>query len=237
MHPQDTIPEAVDEPEEWRPVPGFEGIYSVSSFGRVRSERKRKSSYPGLILKPGRETNGRLFVNLRHDGHGVHARIHQLVARMFIGPVPPGKQINHIDGDHQNNRAENLEYVTEAENKAHAVRLGLVCHGERRPETHLTEADVTAIRTSNESRAVLAERYGMTAVSIGKIQRGDRWQRVGGPVSRMKPGKYPRPEPPAEMIHDIRNSTESSRVVAARYGISFRTVLDIRNGKRWSHIP
>ena len=51
--------------------------------------------------------------------------MHSLVALVFIGPRPEGKQINHIDGVRPNNSANNLEYVTPSENNFHAYMLGL----------------------------------------------------------------------------------------------------------------
>ena len=80
----------------------------------------------GKTLRPQEDGNRRLFVTLSKNGKYKPTKVHKLVAAAFIGPRPEGLEINHIDGDHQNNAASNLEYCTQSENMKHAVRLGLV---------------------------------------------------------------------------------------------------------------
>lgn len=110
--------------EEWRPVAGHEGIYSVSNLGRVRSDRRAGNTYAGKILACPIRAGSYRYVTLG----GTPARnplVHRLIASAFLGPVPVGKQVNHIDGIKTNNRATNLEYVTPRENMQHAMRTGL----------------------------------------------------------------------------------------------------------------
>ena len=123
--------------EAWQPVPGYEGLYEVSDQGRVRSldreiEKRGRAGVlmnlqlRGRVLKPQMDGNVRLFVTLSKDGKCKPQRVHKLVAHAFLGTKPEGLQINHIDGDCQNNAASNLEYCTASENMKHAVRLELV---------------------------------------------------------------------------------------------------------------
>src|SRR3990167_5147106 len=103
--------------EEWRPVPGFEGLYSVSSLGRVRSER--------IVILRGEISNwGYPQVALRKDGQYKSRTIHSLVAEAFHGPRPPKHVVNHRNGTKRDNRPENLEYVTQKGNVAHAFANG-----------------------------------------------------------------------------------------------------------------
>ena len=105
--------------EEWRqmhdPVSGCKVPgRMVSSLGRITSQRNR--TYSGCLRKSGYyKTHITLSSNARTE------LVHRLVAFAFLGPpVPPRKYVNHIDLDKGNNAANNLEYVTPAENVAHS---------------------------------------------------------------------------------------------------------------------
>lgn len=118
--------------EIWKPIIGFEGIYEVSSHGRVRSldrivECKNGALKPkkGLVLSPKIEKSGYLAVNLKYGGSGIMKRIHCLVAQAFI-PNPENKDIvNHKNGIKSANYLFNLEWNTSTENNQHARRTGL----------------------------------------------------------------------------------------------------------------
>lgn len=108
--------------ESWNPVPGYEGYYAVSDFGRVRSldrvlntvQGKRK--WPGRIMSPVPDKLGRPVVNLRKGGRTKQWKVHRLVASAFIGPCPDGMEVCHGDGDNQNNHVSNLRYDTHQAN-------------------------------------------------------------------------------------------------------------------------
>lgn len=106
--------------EYWKPIEGFEN-YEVSNLGQVRSFYTREAK----VLKPSINKDGYLKVGLRKDGKQYLKSIHRLVATAFI-PNPEDKlQVNHIDGDKQNNTVFNLEWVTCKENIQHAWNTGL----------------------------------------------------------------------------------------------------------------
>jgi hypothetical protein len=94
--------------ESWRQVVGFPG-YEVSEHGRVR----RSSS--GRVLR-GRPTNHYLSVCLSVRGHVEQRLVHRLVAEAFLGAIPTGGQVDHVNGIKADNRAANLEIVTPGEN-------------------------------------------------------------------------------------------------------------------------
>lgn len=111
--------------EEWRDIPGYEGCYQVSSIGRVRSldRRARRRHHSGrqfecqlrgrvLSLQYG--GTGYLQVAL---GRGNIRMVHRLVALAFIGPVPPGHEVRHRNGDKTDNSLANLAYATHVENE------------------------------------------------------------------------------------------------------------------------
>lgn len=108
--------------EIWKPVVGYEGYYEVSNLGNVRSLKRK--GYKNGNLRQGEKTTGYLIVVLYKDGKGTTKSVHRLVAKAFI-PNPKNKpQVNHIDSNRKNNKVENLEWVTRAENAQHAYDSG-----------------------------------------------------------------------------------------------------------------
>lgn len=117
--------------EEWKDIPGYEGSYRVSNLGRVKSLSKtitklRKGkivSYKlkGRVLKTVCTRYGYVEVNL--GSRNRHKLVHRLVAETFL-PNPENKpQVNHIDGNKQNNRVENLEWASCSENMYHSCHI------------------------------------------------------------------------------------------------------------------
>jgi hypothetical protein len=107
--------------ETWRAVPGYEGIYDVSSMARVRS--LPRPTTPGGILKPSLNPQGYQVVKLCKGGEEVARTVHGLVALAFHGPRGE-LEVRHLDGDQLNNLPGNLTYGTHAENMQDMVRHG-----------------------------------------------------------------------------------------------------------------
>jgi hypothetical protein len=113
---------AVSGGEKWRPVPGFERTYEVSSLGRIRSIPRPRTR--GGIRKQYVTNAGYLAVILSQDGKTSNLSVHALVAAAFIGPRPEGMEVRHIDGDQLNLSASNLAYGTHSSNMLDKVRHG-----------------------------------------------------------------------------------------------------------------
>lgn len=97
--------------EKWKDVKGYEGLYQVSTLGRVRSFYTHNGSGQ-RILHSQKRSHGYLGVTLVKDGVPSCRNIHRLVAEAFIDNPCNYEQINHKDEDKTNNRVENLEWCT-----------------------------------------------------------------------------------------------------------------------------
>lgn len=110
--------------EEWKPVEGFEGLYEVSNHGNVRRIFRYGRPWIGLC-KPKITKDGYYESTLVKDGKPKSIRTHRIVAKAFCENPENKLEVNHIDGNKLNNRADNLEWCTSSENQKHAYRLGL----------------------------------------------------------------------------------------------------------------
>ena len=127
------LPEDGHPAEEWRAVVGWEGIYQVSSHGRVRSVPRWVGNGLGRWLVQGQilavhptQRSRHLFLTLNRDGGRCRRSrtVHQLVAEAFIGPRPEGLQCRHLDDNKLNNHVSNIVYGTQSENTLDSVRNG-----------------------------------------------------------------------------------------------------------------
>jgi len=174
--------------ETWRPVPGAEGYYSVSDLGRVRSEplaARALGKQRGKVLKTSADSKGYLWFRIMIPGLPPRStKVHRAVAAAFLGPPQAGMQVNHKNGNKQDNRLENLEYVTCAENIRHCWQNGLHgtahCRGEANQRAKLTADDVRVIRRlyPEVSLGRLAALYGVTKTNVWSIVRKKTWQHV-----------------------------------------------------------
>ena len=118
--------------EMWKDISGYEGLYQVSNFGRVKSLPRTVRTRSGTgerserIISGGTYSNDYNFVCLRKNGFNRNHSIHRLVAEAFIPNPSNLPTVNHIDGNKQNNYVENLEWCTQGENLKHAIKIGLV---------------------------------------------------------------------------------------------------------------
>ena len=161
--------------EIWRWIEGYEGLYKVSTFGRVK---RFYGNGKTKILKPWLNRQGYLIFDLCKGAKSKHFPIHQLVARAFI-PNPENKpEPNHEDANKMNNHVSNLKWVTRAENQKHAFANGLSPKGEAHHSAKITDEQREEIRRiavkgdSEFGLNALARKYGINSASICEIVNG-----------------------------------------------------------------
>jgi hypothetical protein len=170
--------------EIWQAAPGQEWRLEVSNLGRVRTlptvRHGVRNGVPNVQRKSGRELrpflnhSGYPTISLQHEGKRPKFFVHRFVALAFVPGYFDGATVNHIDGDKTNNRADNLEWVTLAENTALQWKTGLInFRGEKHPRAKLADRDVLAIRSrAGEHPKILAREFGVSEALIYKIRSG-----------------------------------------------------------------
>ncbi len=225
-----------DAKEEWRTIAKWPD-YEVSNLGRVR---RAKGELPMTVVCY-------VKVGLQKPGGGGRdwPSVHKLVAEAFHGERPSkGHVVNHKNGAQDDNRADNLEWVTYQENTQHAVDTGLfVARGERHANALLTEAQVAEIKTAYTGawgqQKTLAEKYGVSRMAIGQIVRGENWRHVDVPVeitatpSDRKNARLTA-EQVAAVLDEYRGPVRGELVrLAKKYDVLPRIISNIIRGKSW----
>ena len=127
----------------------------------------------GRKVKPQPNGKGYLRVHIA----GKMYLVHRLVAEKYVPNPDNLPQVNHKDGDKTNNRADNLEWVSNLGNRSHAVKTGLQISGERCPWAKLTQKDVDYIREHTElSSRKIAVMFGVSDSLIRTIRRKEAWK-------------------------------------------------------------
>ncbi len=113
--------------ERWKPVVGYEGYYSVSTLGRVRSEARTISrkdggrghtvNYRKRIISTPPAGGGHYSLGLNRGGKRKTVEVHRLVFEAFVRPLLPGEHVHHLNDVKTDNRVENLQALPDVEHK------------------------------------------------------------------------------------------------------------------------
>lgn len=171
--------------ERWMPVVGFEGYYSVSDRGQVRSETRvvarcsGGSHYvQGRILKTPLSVRGYAVASLWANGIGTMKNVHRLMLEAFDRPMFAGDVCRHLNGDKTDNSLENLRWGTQKENGADSVRHGVIPRGEEHHGALLTVDHVVEIRRSSASSYELAKRFDVHPRTIRDARNRITWRHI-----------------------------------------------------------
>lgn len=165
--------------EVWKDIEWYKGLYQVSSEGKVRSlDRYEKSKGGSLRFRKGRilaqtkRKNGYLTVSLNREGVNKKHLIHRLVAKAFIHNIKNLPEVNHEDGNKENNHTYNQK---------HAFDNGLqkARRGSSNGQAKLNENEINEIKKlytlGRYSKSILGNMFGISRSQVGRIVRGERW--------------------------------------------------------------
>ena len=163
--------------EVWKDIEGYEGLYQVSSEGRVKSV-PRKGTY-GRILKPRICSNYECVCLYGTSKRNV--LVHRLVAKAFVPNPESKREVNHRNGIKTDNKAVNLEWVTPKENISHAHKAGLFDESLNKHRKAVIATNISTGETRiYESQLAAATDLGIKQSTISKmIRKGMAGKRTG----------------------------------------------------------
>lgn len=160
--------------DEWRTVPGFDN-YLCSRTGFVKNKKT------GRILKPADDSDGYPKVTLTNSLKKKHCiAVHRVVATTYLWNKDK-PQVNHKDGNKHNNCVENLEWVTNKENIAHAIRTGLLkVKGSDNANAKINSRTAKHIRelfvSGKWNKCQLGRMFGISRTMVRYIVEGKNWR-------------------------------------------------------------
>jgi len=249
----------MEEVEVWKPVVGYEGLYEVSSLGRLKrlprtaGAGEATRSLSEKIMKPGKHSFGYSQFTLTKGGETENVLLHRLVLEAFDGPPPsPGLLALHGDGDPSNNRRNNLRWGTHKDNVEDSILHGTIYSGAKHHSSKLTDEDVHQIRRLADAGAPFAwigSQYGIAYQNAARIGRRQVWRHLP---------ERSWPEPPERrdgkksewfesqdskldtesvgQIRALRAAGGSFAWIVMQYGVCGTAVRNVCLGKTWRHV-
>ena len=155
---------------EWKEIKGYEGLYEVSNMGEVRSLPRQGTK--GRILKQ-HERKGYLRVALTKDHKTTWCSVNRLVAEAFIPNPNNLEQVDHINSNRLDNRAENLQWLTRQDNIIKACGKKIRCIETGKVYNTITDALVELGKSKKDG--------SITAAAKGRQKSafGYHWEYVG----------------------------------------------------------
>jgi hypothetical protein len=207
---------------------GEETTYTISDTGEVFNKKNKKMK---LRITP----NGYVQLCLRINKTYFYVYAHRAVYESFIGPIPTGLEINHIDGNKLNNSLSNLEAITPKENKRHAWDTGLAYHHNPHERYHVQkklEKDIPldmveeickALESPDSTYLEIAEKFKIEPWIIYHIMNGNLWLDISSKYKlkqrfKKRAKKYKERD---EIIFKLRSKGYTIQQIADELGISF----------------
>lgn len=184
----------IDAEVTWRSIFGYDGVYLVSDTGLIYSEARTEFVASGRtgghfryrqpkLLTPKLSNSGYLQIGLHLNGRCRRESIHRIVAKTFV-PNPEGlPEVNHLDGNKVNNRADNLVWSNRSQNSLHSTRVLGKNRGTDNTKAKLNDIAVVEIcRRLNrgDRQSDIAVDFNVTNSAIHRIHRGYNWSWLTG---------------------------------------------------------
>ena len=154
-------------------------LYTIDEFGKVKNTKTNK------YLKGAINSKGYLRVELHLNKKIKKFFVHRLVAEYFVENPLNKEQVNHIDGNKLNNNMNNLEWVTNQENRNDAIKNNLTKNlcGEEAPWSKLTKKDVIFIRSEYDKKETfnakkLSKKFKVSTSQILLVAKRKSWKSV-----------------------------------------------------------
>lgn len=172
--------------EIWKPVIGYEKEYLISNLGRLKSLPRQGNCKQKKIRKTHLDKKGYEVCDLIKNKEYKHIRIHRLVAEAFIPNPKHYEQVNHKDGNKQNNKVENLEWCTNEQNYKHSIENGLrdiykainiMTKVKEKPVKQYTKDGIFLKTWNSEKEAKIY--YNKKSAHIGDACKGKRKYAIG----------------------------------------------------------
>ncbi len=178
--------------EIWKDIKGYEGKYQVSNFGRVKSlyqeymggwRKQQLIVRPETILKSPCNSDGYPLVGLSKNNKRKSFKVHRLVAQEFIPNLYNLPEINHKNGNKNDNSINNLEWCTPQENVIHGINIlgNRRAYGIRQHLAKLNDDLVKKIKMEfNEGKTPyeLSPIYNVNARTLYRIKNNETWKHV-----------------------------------------------------------
>ena len=224
--------------EVWRDVVGYEGVYKVSNFGRVkRIKRARGAKFGGILSQHVDRKSSEKKVVLSKDSKPKVHRVHRLVAFAFLGHPPTERYVvAHGDGNASNNRLANLRWATRSENSfdqvLHGTNVGKY-HGRK---SALSDEQVTAILLDKRSHEEVAKDFNLSPNTVGQIRRRETHKHVpdveDGYKSPVRNIRFT-----DDQVRSLRNDPRGTAELARELDCSPTTIWMVRTKRSYAHVP
>jgi hypothetical protein len=163
--------------EIWKPIIGYEGLYEISNYGKVKSLIRKGRPKERFLIQTD-DNNGYLNVTLYKNKNPKTFKVHKLVLLTFIGKCPENKESCHNDGNRYNNFIGNLRYDTRKNNAEDRIKHGTSRLGMENNKAKFNNEQIIEIRKSNLKTIELAKKYNVERHAISNIKNRKTWRHI-----------------------------------------------------------